>query len=63
MTDWKAAARAAGFTGSDEELARTLAPLETLEPVFNRLAAALAPEDEMAVVFDPGLGEAVAGNQ
>lgn len=53
MTDWKAAARAIGLPGTDEELARTLAPLDTLEPAFERLTATLTPDTEMAVVFDP----------
>jgi hypothetical protein len=57
MTDWKAAARAIGLSGTDEELSRALAPLETLEPAFDRLAASLTPDVEMAVVFDPETSE------
>jgi hypothetical protein len=56
MTDWKQIARATGIELSDEELARTVAPLESLEPVFRPLAAALEPDDEPATIFNPEAG-------
>lgn len=54
MTDWKAMARAAGLPLSDEEMARTLAPLELLDPLLVRLAERTAAETDPAMVFDAG---------
>jgi hypothetical protein len=55
MPDWQQMARAVGIERDAEDLARTLAPLEPLQKVFDALAATLRPEDEPAVLFTPVL--------
>lgn len=54
MTDWKCMARALGFELSDEDLTRTVAPLENLEPVLARMSDRVKPESDPAVIFDAG---------
>lgn len=58
MTDWKTLARAAGLDLPDDELTRTLAPLESLEQAFLPLAAQATSDLDLAVVFDPSAAEA-----
>jgi hypothetical protein len=53
MTDWKAMARALGLPVPEADLATRTAALAALEPGFQRLAATLTPDVEMAPIFDP----------
>lgn len=54
MADWQTIAQALALGIPEADLSRTVEPLAGLEPVFQRLAASVAPSDEPAVVFDPG---------
>lgn len=51
MTDWRQIVRALGIDVPPAELARTLAPLESLETAFTPLVSRLSPDDEPAVIF------------
>ena len=53
MTDWKSIARALELNIPEQDMDRTLAPLESLEPLFRRVAATVADGQELAVTFDP----------
>jgi hypothetical protein len=49
--DWKKIAEARGLQLSEAGLARVIAPLEGMEPVFRPLVARLGPESGMALNF------------
>ncbi len=49
MTDWKQIARAVGIDAADNDLARTLEPLNRLEEEFRRIASRITPDSEPAV--------------
>ncbi len=52
-TDWKLIAKAVGLELSEDELSRTVAPLESLEPAFQQARAGISPDTDLAVVFHP----------
>jgi hypothetical protein len=53
MTDWKAVAHAVGLDLNEADLARVVAPLTALEPVFQKIAGTLTPDAEPATIYEP----------
>lgn len=51
-------AQALGLGIPEADVDRVVTPITALEPVFDRLAATLDPNDEPAVTFDPAAGAA-----
>ncbi len=50
-------AQALGLGVPDADVTRVVAPLVALEPAFRRLAATLDSNEDIAVTFDPAMGE------
>ena len=53
MTDWEAMAHAVGIDLDEAGLARMVAPVVALEPVFQKIAETLTPDAEPATIFNP----------